>query len=150
MKKYRLYKRIPSTIIGTIVEFKDGSGAFQIEMIRDNKVSFQGMLGAYSSGVLFDYYQFADGTPIGEEYEEQVELVHDEVYCIRYMDDHDWIARHFCRLGEDGMPLFYYAGFSSKTCKNSIPTSAEQVSEYDPDLVGYVGEPKNGYLYKKD
>jgi hypothetical protein len=144
MKKYKPFEKIPASIVGKTIVSKNGDGAYMVEYVHRGNVSLFGWNDDESADILFNDYTFVDGSPIGEEYEDVAELIHDKAYCVRCYRNDDWVVRYFDRILGDCCE-FYNDGGTSLSQKNT--TRWDQVSEYDEDIVGKIVEPKNGYLF---
>lgn len=144
MKKYKPFEKIPASIVGKTVVSKNDDSAYMVQYVRLGRASFFGMMITADATCLFNNYAFADGSPIGEEYVEAVELIHDKAYCVRMGSYDDWVVRYFAEI-HNGHCAFYNDGGTSlsQRCK----TNWHQVAEYDKDIVGQIDEPKNGYLF---
>ena len=151
MKKFRAYKTFPDDIVGKAVKTKSGT-VLLVTSLAENEISLFHRLVflSYPTSEAFKDLTFLDGSPVGEEYEETVELVHDEVYCVRMgiWDVEKWKAQHFSHLTDNGTPVFYIDGKSEKTARGLTSSPWLCVAAYDSDLIGTIKEPKDGYLYK--
>ena len=147
MKKYRPYKTFPDDIVGKVVMVNTGQVTLVYHLDTAKKL-MQTTVKGYSCISAFEELTFTDGSPVGEEYDEAVELVHDEVYCVRENKNDVWTGHHFAKYHEmQKVPIFYSYGMSSKTSRGMY--CCDMVAEYDEKLIDTTNEPKNGYIYKK-
>lgn len=150
MKKFRPYDKFPEDIVGKVVRSKIYRHVHLVALLDSglNKVLFSNN-GCYrTSQEIYNDFEFLDGTPCGEEYEEVVELEHDKVYLVNNSKGGRWVPRHFC-THDKGLYLFYDAGLSSKTQMSETSISSwQQVCEYDKELAFTHSEPKE-YLIKQ-
>lgn len=147
MKKYRPYSKFPDDIIGKVVKDNCGNVTMVYHM-PNHKELICTTIKQYNTLEAFNQLTFLDSTPVGEEYEEAIELEHDKVYCVRMMGGYRWVARHFkCRRGN--INWFHANGSSSITNENNGESLYKHIAEYDHSLINATKEPKE-YLVKQD
>ena len=144
MKKYRPYETLPDSLCLSVIKCKRGDeGAYVIVSVclNEARVIMNGGLECLTPKDLFRDFTTLTGEPVGEAYDEAVELVHDEVYCVRDSVHYTWRSRHYARGYE-----FYENGRSSKTTIDGETLKWRQIALYDPALVGTTNKPKE-YIY---
>ena len=147
MKKYRPYTKFPDDIVGKAVHDSIGSLNLVTKLSNDGNYIYT-TATRYSALIAFENLTYLDGAPVGEEYEEVVELEFDEVYLVRNFDRYEWTPRHF--FGRRGnCYLFFDGGMSSKTASshNNV-TSWLQVCEYSRNMASTPNTPAE-YLINK-
>ena len=152
MKKFRPYTKFPDNIVGKQVRVTS-TGNITTVIALDTKKNFITLPAptcSYNANEIFDGFTFLDGTPVGELYEEVVELEFDKVYLVRNHDRDYWQPRFFSRCVAGGAFLFYDCGTSSKTTHSeSNVTIWSQVCDYNKEIVGKNTEPTE-YLIKQN
>lgn len=136
MKKFRPYTKFPDDIVGKQVRVTS-TGNITTVIALDTKKNFITLPAptcTYDTNSIFDEFTFLDGTPVGELYEEVVELEFDEVYLVRNFGRDEWTPRHFFGM-RGNCYLFFDNGKSSKTVSshNNV-TSWLQVCEYSRNM----------------
>ena len=148
MKKFRPYTKFPDDIVGKVVKTHSDICVVTWLFGNYNKISIG--TKTITPEDAFRECTFLDGTPVGEEYEEVVELEFDKVYLVRSNDKDEWVPRHFCKR-EGGNYLFFGFGMSSKTANPVDTFTWRQICEYSKDMAFTPNVPDaTEYLIKQN
>ena len=97
MKKFRPYTKFPDDIVGKQVRVTSTGNITTVIALdtRKNSITLPAPTCDYNANDMFNEFTFLDGTPVGELYEEVVELEFDKVYLVRNHDRDAWEPRYF-------------------------------------------------------